>query len=158
MRFVRSARATVCVPYTYGVFGQVYGSLLSTDQNNLHTRSLTTHSSSQDCNARIRFDCIVIDLTRPSSVYYLYSFVRRPRLILDFSLTLLFNHLVLTTYYSAAIPTSLFFWAIMCVSTAGTVIFAEQLCVKREMSEGLVVAPARDGNDSMEMGSLLRED
>lgn len=92
------------------------------------------------------------------SVYYLYGLVRRPRLILDFSLTLLFNHLVLTTYYSAAIPTSLFFYLVMCLSTAGTVIFAEQLCVKREMNEGLVVASAQDGEDNMEMGSLLRED
>ena len=92
------------------------------------------------------------------SVYYLYAFIRRPRLILDFSLTLLFNHLVLTTYYSASIPTSVFFWIIMCVSTAGTVVFAEQLCVKREMNEGLVVATAQDAEDSVEMGSLLRED
>lgn len=92
------------------------------------------------------------------SVYYLYALVRRPRLILDFAVTLLFNHLVLTTYYSAAIPTSFFFWAVMCISTAGTVIFAEQLCVKREMNEGLVVASTQDANDSMEMGSLLRED
>ena len=71
---------------------------------------------------------------------------------------LLFNHLVLTTYYAAAIPTSLFFWLVMGVSTAGTIIFAEQLCVKREMNEGLVVASAQDAEDSVEMGSLLRED
>ena len=44
-----------------------------------------------------------------SSIYYLYALIRRPRLILDFALTLVFNHLVLTTYYSASIPTSLFF-------------------------------------------------
>ena len=79
-------------------------------------------------------------------------------LILDFALTLLFNHLVLTTYYSASIPTSLFFWLVTSISAAGTVIFAEQLCVKREMSEGLVVASAHDTEDSVEMGSLLRED
>ena len=92
------------------------------------------------------------------SVYYLYALVRRPRLILDFTLTLVFNHLVLTTYYAAAIPTSVFFWLVMCVSAAGTVVFAEQLCVKREMSEGLVVGPTYDGDDNVEMGSLLRED
>ncbi|KAI8985639.1 integral membrane protein S linking to the trans Golgi network-domain-containing protein [Trametes punicea] len=93
-----------------------------------------------------------------ADVYYLYALVRRPRLILDFSLTLLFNHLVLTTYYSAAIPTSLFFWAIMVAGTALTVVFAEQACVKREMTEGLIVAPPPDGGDNMEMGSLLRQD
>ncbi|KAM5541326.1 hypothetical protein V8D89_004880 [Ganoderma adspersum] len=93
-----------------------------------------------------------------ADIYYLYALVRRPRLILDFALTLLFNHIVLTTYYAAAIPTSLFFWLVMGVSAAGTVVFAEQLCVKREMNEGLVVASAHDAEDSVEMGSLLRED
>ncbi|KAI0640691.1 integral membrane protein S linking to the trans Golgi network-domain-containing protein [Trametes meyenii] len=93
-----------------------------------------------------------------ADVYYLYALIRRPRLILDFSLTLLFNHLVLTTYYSAAIPTSIFFWVILGISTAFTVVFAEQLCVKREMSEGLVVAAPRDAGDNVEMGSLLRQD
>ena len=90
-------------------------------------------------------------------MYYVCALIRRPRLILDFSLTLLFNHFVLTTYYSASIPTSLFFWAVMCIGTAGTVVFAEQLCVKREMNEGLVVATAEDGQDNVEMGSLLQE-
>ncbi|KAI0065510.1 hypothetical protein BV25DRAFT_1798332 [Artomyces pyxidatus] len=93
-----------------------------------------------------------------ADIYYLYSIVRRPRLILDFSLTLLFNHLVLTTYYSAELPTSLFFWAIMLSSSALTIIFAEQLCVKREMTEGLVVASANPDTDDMEMGGLLRRD
>ncbi|KAI0653580.1 integral membrane protein S linking to the trans Golgi network-domain-containing protein [Cubamyces menziesii] len=94
-----------------------------------------------------------------ADVYYLYALIRRPRLILDFALTLLFNHLVLTTYYSAAIPTSIFFWAIMGIGTTLTVIFAEQACVRREMTEGLVVASAPpDGDDNMEMGSLLRQD
>ncbi|PIL30279.1 hypothetical protein GSI_07459 [Ganoderma sinense ZZ0214-1] len=93
-----------------------------------------------------------------TDIYFLYALVRRPRLILDFALTLVFNHLVLTTYYAAAIPTSVFFWLVMCISTAGTVVFAEQLCVKREMNEGLVVSAAHDTEDSVEMGSLLRED
>ena len=38
------------------------------------------------------------------SIYYIYQLIRRPRLILDFALTLVFNHLVLTTYYSASLP------------------------------------------------------
>ncbi|EIW59926.1 uncharacterized protein TRAVEDRAFT_122124 [Trametes versicolor FP-101664 SS1] len=93
-----------------------------------------------------------------ADVYYLYALIRRPRLILDFALTLLFNHLVLTTYYSAAIPTSPFFWLVTGISAAATVVFAEQLCVKREMNEGLVVAAPPDVGDNVEMGSLLRED
>jgi protein SYS1 len=94
------------------------------------------------------------------SIYYLYVLIRRPRLILDFALTLVFNHLVLTTYYSASLPTSLFFWLVMILGSALTVIAAEQLCVKREMREGLAV-PVPAGHDSveeMELGTLLRRD
>ena len=91
------------------------------------------------------------------SIYYLYALVRRPRMILDFSLTLLFNHFVLTTYYSSAFPTSLFFLSVVLVSTGITVIVAEQLCVKREMNDGLAVAPMDQG-DAMELGTLLRRD
>ncbi|GLB41534.1 putative integral membrane protein S linking to the trans Golgi network [Lyophyllum shimeji] len=77
-----------------------------------------------------------------ADIYYLYVLVRRPRLILDFALTLVFNHLVLTTYYSASIPTSAFFWLVMLAGSILTVVVAEQLCVKREMSEGLSVVPS----------------
>ncbi|KAI0029960.1 integral membrane protein S linking to the trans Golgi network-domain-containing protein [Vararia minispora EC-137] len=90
-------------------------------------------------------------------VYYLFVIVRRPRMILDFAATLLFNHLVITTYYAAALPTSLFFWLVVLGSAALTVVLAEQLCVKREMTEGLVVASApRDGGDEVEMEGLRR--
>jgi len=91
------------------------------------------------------------------SVYYLYHLVRRPRLILDFTLTLLFNHLVLTTYYSAAIPTSLFFWIILLGSSFLTLLLAEQMCVKREMSEGLVIASNSLEAGDVEMSALRRD-
>ncbi|KAH0825918.1 hypothetical protein J3R83DRAFT_7674 [Lanmaoa asiatica] len=42
--------------------------------------------------------------------------------------------------------------------SAWTVIIAEQLCVKREMTEGLVISAPRDEGDAMEMGGLLRRD
>ncbi|KAI0924342.1 hypothetical protein AcW2_005245 [Taiwanofungus camphoratus] len=90
-------------------------------------------------------------------IYYLCTLIRRPRLILDFSLTLMFNHLVLTTYYSNSLPSSLFFWIIMVSGVALMVIVAEQLCVKREMSDGLAVASS-DAEEVVEMGSLLRRD
>jgi len=91
------------------------------------------------------------------SVYYLYHLVRRPRLILDFTLTLLFNHLVLTTYYSAAIPTSLFFWIVLLGSSFLTLLFTEQMCVKREMSEGLVIATNSLEAGDVEMSALRRD-
>ena len=90
------------------------------------------------------------------SVYSLYFLVRRPRLILDFALTLIFNHLVLTTYYSSSVPTSLFFWAVLLAGCTGTVIVTEQLCVKREMNEGLAV-PAENAFEDIEIGGLRRD-
>ncbi|KAJ7065333.1 integral membrane protein S linking to the trans Golgi network-domain-containing protein [Mycena amicta] len=94
-----------------------------------------------------------------ADIYYLFTLIRRPRLILDFSLTLVFNHLVLTTYYSASIPTSLFFWLVMIAGSALMIIVAEQLCVRREMSEGLKVetVQADEEAEEMEMGLLPRE-
>ena len=77
-------------------------------------------------------------------------------MILDFTLTLMFAHLVLTTYYSNALPSSWFYWGTMAASSCLMVITAERLCVKREMSEGLAVV--NPDSDEMEMGSLLRED
>ncbi|KAF9647689.1 hypothetical protein BDM02DRAFT_3061437, partial [Thelephora ganbajun] len=91
-----------------------------------------------------------------ADVYTLYFLVRRPRLILDFALTLIFNHLVLTTYYSSSVPTSLFFWAVLLAGCTGTVIVTEQLCVKREMNEGLVV-PADNALEDIEIGVLRRD-
>lgn len=95
-----------------------------------------------------------------ADIYYLYTLIRRPRLILDFALTLVFNHLVLTTYYSATLPTSFFFWLVLLGGSAVMVVVAEQLCVKREMREGLSVVNVRPDPeevevDEMEMGGLL---
>lgn len=66
---------------------------------------------------------------------------------------------MLTTYYSAALPTSLFFWLVLLVGAVMTIIIAEQLCVKREMSEGLNVMSIRPEDqdiEEMEMGGLLQ--
>jgi len=95
-----------------------------------------------------------------ADIYYIYHLIRKPRLILDFALTLVFNHLVLTTYYSASIPASLFFWLVMVAGSVLTVILAEQLCVRREMTEGLIIKPIleHDESEEMEMGGLLRQD
>ncbi|KAK0202347.1 integral membrane protein S linking to the trans Golgi network-domain-containing protein [Desarmillaria ectypa] len=77
--------------------------------------------------------------TSTLDIAYLTTLIRRPRLILDFSLTLLFNHLVLTTYYAGCVPSSGFWWAVVGSATLGMVVGAEQVCVRREMREGLGV-------------------
>ncbi|KAF9529015.1 integral membrane protein S linking to the trans Golgi network-domain-containing protein, partial [Crepidotus variabilis] len=87
-------------------------------------------------------------------IYFLYKLVRRPRLVLDFALTLIFNHLVLTTYYAAALPTSVFYWLVLVGGAVLTIIFAEQLCVRREMTEGLKIRPEDEEIEEMEMGGL----
>jgi len=118
----------------------------------LHAGSL--HAPSSTC-----FHARKLSFLTAYSILYLYKLVRRPRLILDFALTLAFNHLVLATYYSAAIPTSIFFWLVLICGATISVIFAEQLCVKREMSEGLNVMAVRPEDeilDEMELGALLR--
>ncbi|KAH8108654.1 hypothetical protein DFH11DRAFT_1632393 [Phellopilus nigrolimitatus] len=61
------------------------------------------------------------------------------------------NHVVLTTYYSGALPASLFFWLVVLIGAAATVIAAEQLCLRREMHEGLQTAPAEI--EEIEMGN-----
>jgi len=58
-------------------------------------------------------------------------------MVLDFSLTLILNHTILTTYYASSFPTSLFFWFIMSIGTLFLIVFAEQLCVRRELRQGL---------------------
>ncbi|KAI0248284.1 hypothetical protein BJV78DRAFT_1276618 [Lactifluus subvellereus] len=72
-------------------------------------------------------------LASTADVYYLYHLVRRPRLILDFTSTLHFNHLVLKTYYST------------------------KMCVKREMAEGLVIATNNPDSGDVELGTLRRD-
>ncbi|KAI5475523.1 integral membrane protein SYS1-like protein [Pseudohyphozyma bogoriensis] len=69
-------------------------------------------------------------------VFYLYHLIRRPTHILDFSLTLLFNHLLLTTYFSSSFPTSFFYWFILSFSSVAQIVLAEQCCVRRDMNEG----------------------
>ncbi|EGF98192.1 uncharacterized protein MELLADRAFT_96110 [Melampsora larici-populina 98AG31] len=72
-------------------------------------------------------------------VWYLYHIVRRPIHIMDHSLTIVLNHLILTTYYSSSFPTSIWFYSILVSSSVLQIIWAENLCVKREMREGLGV-------------------
>lgn len=68
-------------------------------------------------------------------------------MVLDFTLTLILNHTILTTYYASSFPTSLFFWVIMGGSATLIIVFAEQLCVRREMREGLKAITAKRAGD-----------
>jgi len=77
-------------------------------------------------------------------------------MILDFSITLLFIHFILATYYSGSLPLSLFFWFVMAASAVIMIVFAEQLCVKREMHEGLgpAVVPTRNLDEDEDVEAI----
>ncbi|KZT56827.1 hypothetical protein CALCODRAFT_302704 [Calocera cornea HHB12733] len=59
-------------------------------------------------------------------ITYLYYLIRRPTHILDFTLTLLFVHLLLTTSYARGVPLSLWFWLVMglCASAVSSPSFS----------------------------------
>ncbi|KAN0063741.1 hypothetical protein ACQY0O_003791 [Thecaphora frezii] len=70
-------------------------------------------------------------------IILLVFLVRRPTHILDHALTLHFNHFVITSYYSASLPTSFFWWCTMTVHAGITIVWAEQLAIKRELNRSI---------------------
>nr|ODN92392.1 hypothetical protein L203_00668 [Cryptococcus depauperatus CBS 7841] len=81
----------------------------------------------------------------------LYYIVQRPTHILDFALTLIFNHFILTTYYSASFPTSFFFWLIQVLGAVLMVVSAEALCVRREMKSELEIGFAPNPEEGLSL-------
>ncbi|KAG0360338.1 integral membrane protein S linking to the trans Golgi network-domain-containing protein [Gamsiella multidivaricata] len=66
-------------------------------------------------------------------VYLLLKIVARARLVLDFSLTLLLYHVIMTSLYSDHLPTTFLWWALN-GTTAGIMIFGgEYVCMQQEM-------------------------
>lgn len=74
-------------------------------------------------------ECVPPDWT-DSSIVPLYYLVRRPTYILDFSLTLTFIHLILTTYYAKSFPTSFFWWIVQALGAVLMIGVAEQVCLQ----------------------------
>ncbi|KAA1067787.1 hypothetical protein PGT21_016946 [Puccinia graminis f. sp. tritici] len=72
-------------------------------------------------------------------VIILYEIVRRPKQIMDHSLTICLNHLILSTYYSAHLPSSLWFYFVLLLSAVLQILLTEHLCVRREFRDGLGV-------------------
>lgn len=62
-----------------------------------------------------------------ASIFPLYYLIRRPTYILDFSLTLNFIHLILTTYYAKSFPLSIFFWVVQALGALLMIVVAEQV-------------------------------
>lgn len=60
---------------------------------------------------------------------------------------MLFIHLLLTTYYTSAFPKSVFFWIVIGLAAIFQIIWAEQLCIRREMRQGAVGLPWKERED-----------
>ena len=67
------------------------------------------------------------------SIVPLYYLVRRPTYILDFSLTLVFIHLILSTYYAGSFPTSIYFWAVQALGALLMIVVAEQVSLALQL-------------------------
>ncbi|GES76893.1 integral membrane protein S linking to the trans Golgi network-domain-containing protein [Rhizophagus clarus] len=66
-------------------------------------------------------------------IFILVRLIQRARLVLDFSLTLHFFHLLITTYYSGHVPTTFIWWALN-VTTCCIMIFGGEIyCMRKEM-------------------------
>lgn len=61
------------------------------------------------------------------SILPLYYLVRKPTHILDFALTLNFNHLILTTYYAKSFPTSIYYWVVQALGALLMIVISEQV-------------------------------
>ncbi|EWC47981.1 hypothetical protein DRE_02863 [Drechslerella stenobrocha 248] len=68
-----------------------------------------------------------------TSVIAITLFVGRTKLVLDFSLTIYFVHLLVTSLYSRSVPASWLWWAVQAASVVITVSLATWLCRKREL-------------------------
>lgn len=76
-------------------------------------------------------------LTAPLDILLLVFLVRRPTHMLDHALTFHFLNLVICSYYSGGVPTSLTWWLTMLVHAAVVIVWSEQLAIKREMGRGV---------------------
>lgn len=75
------------------------------------------------------------------SIIPLYLIIRRPTHILDFSLTLVFLHIVFSTYSAKAFPLSIFFWVTLAFGAITMITVAEQ--VRFLLDESQAVETAR---------------
>lgn len=76
-------------------------------------------------------------LTVPLDIVLLVYLVRRPTHILDHALTFHLLHLLLSAYYTGAIPRGLKWWLTMLIHAAVLVVWSEQLAIKRELGRSV---------------------
>ena len=89
------------------------------------------------------------------SVVFILLLIARSKLVLDFALTIHFIHLIVTSLYTHAIPTNLFWWALQLCSTAVMTFLGVWACRWRELRpiNFGTKAPARQEIDPSEDGA-----
>lgn len=75
---------------------------------------------------------VVASLTRRSAVFILLL-IARSKLVLDFALTIHFVHLVVTSLYTHAVPSNLFWWALQMCSASLMTSLGVWACQWREL-------------------------
>ena len=73
------------------------------------------------------------DVNPPHSAVFILLLIARSKLVLDFALTIHFIHLVVTSLYSHAIPTNLFWWALQICSATVMTSLGVWACQWREL-------------------------
>jgi hypothetical protein len=68
-----------------------------------------------------------------NSVIFILLLIARSKLVLDFALTVHFIHLVITSVYSHAIPSNLFWWALQICSAGVMTSLGVWACQWREL-------------------------
>jgi hypothetical protein len=75
--------------------------------------------------------------------------------VLDFALTLLGLHLIISTYYSGGLPRGLLTWGTFAACAGIMIVVGEQVCVRRELQEGIKVETVGPHPESdVELGLL----
>ncbi|CAG8667179.1 5398_t:CDS:2, partial [Dentiscutata erythropus] len=87
-------------------------------------------------------------------IYLLVRVVQRARLVLDFSLTLHFFHLVITSYYSGQIPTTFIWWALNVVTCCIMIFGGELYCMRKEMEPILLNEDSGEGSSTAGASSV----
>jgi hypothetical protein len=93
-------------------------------------------------------------LLTADSVVFILLLIARSKLVLDFALTIHFIHLIVTSLYTHAIPTNLFWWTLQLCSAAVMTFLGVWACRWRELRpiNFGAKAAAHQGNDPGEDG------
>lgn len=98
--------------------------------------------------------CVLINAA--VCTFSILNIVQRAKHVLDFTTTLHFLHLVITTIYSRHFPTSILWWICHIISLIMMAIGGEWLCIRREMQPiALANAESNGGRSTRGSGGTI---